>query len=149
MNKSIVMGRLVKDPELKYTSGGKAYAKFTLAVPRDYNREQVDFIDVTAWEKAAETIAEYVRKGHRLLVSGSIRTNVKDDRKFVAILLEHFEFIETKESAEKIDTGSSNAAAPKKAGSTAGKNKAFEAANEYENDEEDEMEDEDENDFPF
>lgn len=148
MNVAIIQGRLVKDPELKYTSGGKAYAKFTLAVPRDYAKDQVDFIDVTAWEKSAETIAEYVRKGHRLLVNGNVKTNVKDDKKYVEILLRSFEFVETKESAEKI-SGTSNSSSPKKAGSTAGKNKAFGAANEYENDADDEMEDEDENDFPF
>lgn len=148
MNVAIIQGRLVKDPELKYTSGGKAYAKFTLAVPRDYAKDQADFIDVTAWEKSAETIAKYVRKGHRLLVNGNVKTNVKDDRKYVEILLRSFEFVETKESAEKI-SGTSDAAAPKKAGSTAGKNKAFGAVNEYENDADDEMEDEDENDFPF
>lgn len=146
MNIAIIMGRLVRDPELKYTSGGKAYAKFTLAVPRDYNKEQVDFIDVTAWEKSAETIAEYVRKGHRLLVNGNLKTNVKDDRKYVEILLRSFEFVETKESAEKI-SGTSDAAAPKKAGSTAGKNKAFGAVDDYEDDAEDEMDEE--NDFPF
>lgn len=146
MNIAIIMGRLVRDPELKYTSGGKAYAKFTLAVPRDYNKEQVDFIDVTAWEKSAETIAEYVRKGHRLLVNGNVKTNVKDDRKYVEILLRSFEFVETKESAEKI-SGTSDAAAPKKAGSTAGKNKAFGAVDDYEDDAEDEMDEE--NDFPF
>ena len=64
-------------------------------MPRDYNKEQVDFIDVMAWEKSAETIAEYVRKGHRLLVNGNVNTNVKNERKYTEILLRSFEFVET------------------------------------------------------
>ena len=56
MNVVILMGRMVRDPELKYTSGGKAFANFTLAVQK--TKDEAEFIDCTVWEK---TIAEYFR----------------------------------------------------------------------------------------
>lgn len=149
MNTSTIMGRLTRDPELKYTSGGKAFTRISVAVKRPYAADKTDFIDITFWEKKAETAAEYFRKGHRILVQGFITTNTKDEKKYVSVTGTEFEFIETKESASSMGHSEHSETAPKKAGSTAGKNKAFEAANEYENDAEDEMEDEDENDFPF
>jgi single-strand binding protein len=149
MNNANILGRLTRDPELKYTSGGKAFTKISVAVKRPFTTDKVDFIDITFWEKKAETVAEYFRKGHRILVQGFITTNTKDDKKFVSVTGTEFEFIETKESASNIGHSEHSETVPKKAGSTAGKNKAFGAANEYENDTEDEMEDEDENDFPF
>ena len=59
MNVVILMGRMTRDPELKYTSGGKAYTSFTLAVQK--TKDDAEFIDCIAWEKTAETIAEYFR----------------------------------------------------------------------------------------
>lgn len=138
MNNSIIMGRLTKDPELKYTSGGKAFTRISVAVKRPYTADKTDFIDVTFWEKRAEAVAEYFRKGHRILVQGFITTNTKDDKKYVSVTGTEFEFVETKESAS--GTGHSGGAgkAPER---TAGKNKAFEY------DAEDEMDEE--NEFPF
>ena len=66
MNIAILMGRLTRDPELKYTTGGKAYANFTLAVQK--TRDEAEFIDCIAWEKTAENIAEYFRKGNRIFL---------------------------------------------------------------------------------
>ena len=51
MNNSIIMGRLTKDPELKYTSGGKAFTRISVAVKRPYTADKTDFIDVTFWEQ--------------------------------------------------------------------------------------------------
>ena len=72
MNNAILMGRMTKDPELNYTSGSKAFIRFNIAVNRI--GEGTDFINCVAWEKTAETIAEYFKKGQRILVQGSIRT---------------------------------------------------------------------------
>nr|DAT60559.1 MAG TPA: Single strand binding protein [Caudoviricetes sp.] len=72
MNTVVLSGRMTKDPELKYTSGGKANARFTLAVQR--TKDEADFINCIAWEKTAETITEYFRKGSPILVQGNIRT---------------------------------------------------------------------------
>ncbi|WP_460988879.1 single-stranded DNA-binding protein, partial [Staphylococcus aureus] len=56
-----------------YTSSGKAYANFTLAVQK--TKDEAEFIDCMAWEKTAETIAEYCRKGNRILINGKIVTS--------------------------------------------------------------------------
>ena len=98
MNIVILMGRMVRNPELKYTSSGKAYANFTLAVQK--NKNEAEFIDCTAWEKTAETIAEYFKKGSKILIQG--RLSVSDyekngeKRKFTRILANSFEFVESK-----------------------------------------------------
>lgn len=147
MNTSTIMGRLTRDPELKYTSGGKAFTRISVAVKRPYAADKTDFIDITFWEKKAETVAEYFRKGHRILVQGFITTNTKDEKKYVSVTGTEFEFIETKESASSRGHSEHSETASKSLKSTAGKNKAFGAANDYENDAEDEMDEE--NDFPF
>ena len=72
MNHVTLMGRLTRDPELKYSQSGKAFSKFTVAVTREFNREEADFINCTAWGKTAETIAEYLRKGRRIALQGRI-----------------------------------------------------------------------------
>lgn len=74
MNNIMLIGRLTKDPELKYSQSGKAFCRFTLAVTREYNRDEADFINCVAWEKRAEIITEYLNKGKRLSVQGRIQT---------------------------------------------------------------------------
>lgn len=72
MNNIVLIGRITKDPELKYTNNGKGNTRFTLAVQR--NKDETDFINCVAWEKTAENIAEYFKKGSQIAVQGSIRT---------------------------------------------------------------------------
>ena len=76
MNSTQLLGRLTKDPELKYGASGTAYCKFTLAVNRAFKKDETDFISCTAFGKAAETIAEYVRKGDQFAVTGRIQVDV-------------------------------------------------------------------------
>ena len=97
MNVVILMGRMTRDPELKYTSGGKAFANFSLAVQK--TKDEVEFIDCTAWEKTAETIAEYFRKGNRILIqgrlSGSNYEQNGEKRKSTKVVVNSFEFVES------------------------------------------------------
>lgn len=72
MNNIVLIGRITKDPELKYTNNGKGNTRFTLAVQR--NKEETDFINCVAWEKTAENIAEYFKKGSQIAIQGAIRT---------------------------------------------------------------------------
>ena len=72
MNNIVLIGRMTKDPELKYTNNGKGNTRFTLAVQR--NKDEADFINCVAWEKTAENIAEYFKKGSQIAVQGAIRT---------------------------------------------------------------------------
>ena len=99
-NLVILLGRMARDPELKYTSSGKAYANFTLAVQKTI--EKAEFIDCVAWEKTAENIAEYYRRGNRILINGKIITSTYESngekRKSVKVQAFSFEFIDSKNS---------------------------------------------------
>ena len=76
MNQAIICGRLVRDPEIRYTNGAeaKAVAKYTIAVDRMRDKE-ADFISCVAFGKSAEFAEKYFRKGQRVLISGRIQTN--------------------------------------------------------------------------
>ena len=81
MNKAILLGRLTKDPEIKYTQSGKAVASFTLAVDRRKSasgEKQADFISCVAWEKTAETIGNYCSRGQQIAVEGRIQSRSYD-----------------------------------------------------------------------
>ena len=101
MNIAILIGRMTRDPELKYTSGGKAYTNFTLAVQK--TKDEAEFIDCVAWEKTAENIAEYFRKGNRILIQGRLSVNNyeqnRENRKFTRVLVNTFEFIDSKNNS--------------------------------------------------
>lgn len=79
MNQVILIGRLTKDPELRETSNGKPVASFTLAV--DKFGEGADFINCVVWNKQAENLAKYQKKGGQIGVSGRIQTRDYDDEK--------------------------------------------------------------------
>lgn len=71
-NRIILVGRLTKDPEIRYTPSGKAVASFRLAVDRGRNNE-ADFIDCIVWERQAETVSQYCSKGRLVLVEGRLQ----------------------------------------------------------------------------
>ncbi|MCK5811371.1 MAG: single-stranded DNA-binding protein [Clostridiales bacterium] len=84
MNKVILMGRLTKDPELRYTSANNIpVASFTLAVNRRFQKKgeerQADFISCTAWNKTAEFCKNYYKKGQQVAITGRIQTRTWDD----------------------------------------------------------------------
>ncbi len=82
LNKVILMGRLVKDPELKYTPSNVAVVSFTVAVDRRYQKQdekQADFINVVAWRNTAEFVSKWFRKGQMIALCGSIQTRTWDD----------------------------------------------------------------------
>ena len=80
MNRVLLIGRLTKDPEVRYTKSQLAVAHFTLAVDRPTKDKQTDFIRVVAFDKTAENIEKYVRKGSQVAVEGSITTGSYKDR---------------------------------------------------------------------
>ncbi|MBN2981164.1 MULTISPECIES: single-stranded DNA-binding protein [Cohnella] len=77
LNRVILIGRLTKDPELRYTPSGVAVAQFTLAVDRPFSREggerEADFIPIVVWRQQAETCANYLRKGRLTAVEGRMQ----------------------------------------------------------------------------
>ena len=74
MNKVILMGRFVRDPDVRYTQDGKPIAKFVLAVDRIGRENGADFISCVSFEKTAEFIEKYLRQGSKVLVEGNIVT---------------------------------------------------------------------------
>lgn len=83
MNNCSFIGRLGKDPDMRYTTDGKAVASFSLAVNRDGKKDVTDWINFVAWEKTAELIAKYCNKGDLIGVTGSLqqRSWEKDGQK--------------------------------------------------------------------
>lgn len=73
LNTIIIMGRLTRDPELKHTEAGDSVVSFTVAVGRDYGKDQTDFIDCVAWKAAAEYISKYFSKGCKVVVTGRLQ----------------------------------------------------------------------------
>lgn len=76
-NKSVLIGRLTKDPELRKTSSGLSVLHFQLAVNRNYNsneKQSVDYISCVCWKKLAENISKYCSQGSLILVSGRLQS---------------------------------------------------------------------------
>jgi len=105
MNIVIITGRLVADPEIKYTQSGKAFARFTLAVNR--TRQDADFINCVAWEKDAEIIGDYTRKGNKIGIQGRLEVRSFEDsshqkRRVTEVVTTRVELLESKtQSVEK------------------------------------------------
>lgn len=99
MNLVTLIGRFTRDPELKYSQSGKAFCKFSIAVTREYNRDEADFINCVAWDKRAETIAEFLKKGRRIALQGrlSVRSYDKDGetRWLTEVIVDKFDFIDS------------------------------------------------------
>ena len=108
MNKVILVGRLTKDIEVRYTQTGKAIARFILAVNRrvskDKEKQQADFIPIIIWNKLAEVCSKYLTKGSQILVEGhlQIRDYVAQDGKkhYIAeVIAQELEFMGSKVTA--------------------------------------------------
>ena len=84
LNKVILMGRLVAEPELKTTGSGISVCSFALAVDRNYAKQgterQTDFINVVAWRQTAEFICRYFAKGQLIALDGSLQSRTYQDR---------------------------------------------------------------------
>jgi single-strand DNA-binding protein len=116
INNVVLVGRLTRDPELRYTANGAAVATFSLAVNRNFTNQsgerEADFINCVIWRKPAETLANYARKGTLLGVTGRIQTrnyeNQQGQRVYVTeVVAENFQLLESRSSSERrgTDTG--------------------------------------------
>jgi len=106
-NKVMLMGRLTRDPEMRYTPSGMAVAKVGLAVGRRYfNKntqqtvEESTFIDCEAWGKQAETINQYMRKGRPLFIEGRLKFDTWESkegqkRSKLSVVIENFQFVDS------------------------------------------------------
>ena len=107
LNKVVLIGHLGRDPELKYTADGTAYARFSLATSESFKNKEGKDVDrtewhnITVWSKLAETCAQYLKKGARIYMEGKIRTYVdpKDDsKKYYGIQMSEMIFLDNKKS---------------------------------------------------
>ena len=114
MNKVVLVGRLVRDPELRFAAGsGNAVSRFTVAVNRQFKKDETDFIGCVAFGKTAEIISQYFTKGKQIAVSGSIRTGSYDaqdgtKRYTTDVAVDSFDFIDSKDSSDSYNNGSYN-----------------------------------------
>lgn len=105
LNKTILMGRLVKDPELRRTGSGIAVASFTIAVDRDFGKDEkeTDFFDIVAWRQTGEFVSKYFTKGRMIVVDGKLQTRSWTDkdgnkRKSVEVVADNCYFGDSKNS---------------------------------------------------
>ncbi len=106
LNRVVLVGRLVADPDLRYTGSGIAVANFRLAVNKpfknkDTGESEADFINCVVWRKAAESLANYMKKGNMIGVDGKIQTRTYDDKNgktvyVTEVLAESIQFLESK-----------------------------------------------------
>ena len=114
MNKVILLGRLTKDVELRYTKNtNNAVASFSLAVNRAFVKQgeerQADFFNVIAWNKLAESISKYVSKGQQIAISGRLETRTWENENGIKhyvteVIAEEVDFIERKKVQEPSDS---------------------------------------------
>lgn len=114
MNKVVLVGRMTKDPDLRFAAGsGTAVCRFTLAVNRRKKEDGADFINCVSFGKTAETIAQYFTKGRQIAISGHIQTGSYEaqdgtKRYTTDVAVESFDFIgESKGNGDNQSTGNS------------------------------------------
>lgn len=109
MNKVILIGRTTSDVETSYTQSQQPVARFRLAVNRRGENAGTDFINCVAWNKTAEVMGKYVKKGNRIGVVGHIQTGSYKDKNDKTIyttdvMVEELEFLQTKSSDVEMNT---------------------------------------------
>jgi len=119
LNKAIIMGRLTRDPELKYTQSQLPVVSFSVAVDRDFVRQgeqrETDFINVVAWRSTAEFISKWFHKGSMIVVEGKLQTRKWQDkyeqkRTELEIIADNVWFGESKRSDDGAEYGRSQSA---------------------------------------
>ena len=106
MNIVILIGRLTRDPELKYTPNGNAVSTFTLAVDKPFGDKEADFIPIVVWQKLAESCANHLNKGRLVAVNGRLQIrnyNDKDGnkRKAAEVVANSVKFLDWGKKGEK------------------------------------------------
>lgn len=117
MNRVVLVGRITKDPELRYTSSQVPVVQFTIAVNRRFSNangeRQADFINCVVWRQAAENLSKYIKKGGLLGVEGQLQTRTYDDpsgqRKYITeVVCDAVNFLEPKGASNNSGSGYNN-----------------------------------------
>ena len=122
INNVVLAGNVVADPEARATNSGKSVASFRLAVNNPINDKDVLFIDVDSWEKQAEFVTSYVKKGSSVSVIGRLKQDSweKDGKKMTKtfVVADRVSFVGGKKKSESENAGEDEAPAPRAAGKT-------------------------------
>lgn len=117
MNKVLLIGRLTRDPELRYTQSNRAVTQISVAVSRNFTNQngerEADFINVVVWDKAAENLKKYVGKGRMIAVEGRIQTrsydNTEGKKVYVTeVIAQNVQFLDSKSTSENSNTYTSS-----------------------------------------
>ena len=118
MNKVFLIGRLTRDPELRYTGNNTAVASFALAVQRNFANQQgereADFFNITVWRKQAENVKNYLTQGSQVAIEGRLQTRTYDDangqkRYVTEVVADNVEFIGSRNSSNNSNNMNSSA----------------------------------------
>lgn len=121
LNRVVLIGRLTRDPELRYTSNGTAVTTFTLAVDRNYTNQQgereADFLNIVVWRQLAELCANYLKKGRLTAVEGRIQTRSYDNQEgrkvyVTEIVADNVRFLESNRDRQESVPGGKDFNAP-------------------------------------
>ena len=121
MNKVFLIGRLTRDPELRYTSSNVAVATFSLAVNRNFSNangeREADFINIVVWRKQAENVKNYLTQGSQVAIDGRIQTRSYDDnegkkRYVTEVVADNVEFLGGKGSNSSSNNSTNNDVTP-------------------------------------
>ena len=113
MNKVFLIGRLTRDPELRYTSSNLPVATFSLAVNRNFTSQsgerEADFINIVDWRKQAENVKNYLTQGSQVAIDGRIQTRTYDGedgkkRYITEVVADNVQFLDTKSARESMNT---------------------------------------------
>ena len=115
LNRVNLMGRLVRDPELRQTTGGTPVATFTLAVEQDFKdkstgERSADFIDIVAWQQTGEFVSRYLSKGRMCVVDGRLQARTWKDksgnsRKTIEVVADHVYFADSRRDSDASGAG--------------------------------------------
>lgn len=117
MNKVFLIGRLTREPELRYTESNIPVAMFTLAVNRSFTNNdgdrEADFINIVVWNKKAENVKNYLNKGSRVAIDGRIQTrsydNQNEQRRYITeVVANQVEFLESKKESNSTNEDINN-----------------------------------------
>ncbi|MGV3487742.1 MAG: single-stranded DNA-binding protein [Tuberibacillus sp.] len=117
INRVILVGRLTKDPELRYTPSGVAVANFTLAVNRPFSNQQgereADFIQIVVWRRQAENVANFVGKGSLVGIDGRLQTRSYDNNEgrrvyITEVVADSVQFLEPKGARGQMPMNNNN-----------------------------------------
>lgn len=121
MNKVILVGRLTRDPEVRYTQTGKAVASFSIAVNTGFgDNKRADFVPIVVWDKLAEICGNNLTKGRNILVEGRLQISEyeKDGqkRRTTEVVAQNVEFLESKQGGGSNTNPSTTGTSPAKSG---------------------------------